>query len=217
MAYIIIRMKTRKTVLLAAVALIAAGCIALAACKEEEEEVHDFSEYDSLGFDFSDTITVKFGDEEWKTLQYTSRMEHEEISGFDWIYVDAHVEGANFPAVKMKFFRGEGEHAATMSVTDAGQGFTIPGSLIGDPKCGHAFYYELGEIVATDGTRLADWWPRDINMRILKYVDSTRLATAYITGTMFNYRSWLNHEVTDIDSAEMRSFTITFGDLPVGQ
>ena len=54
---------------------------------------------------------------------------------------------------------------------------------------------------------------------VMKYIDSSKLATAYIHGTMFDYgtwyRSWMAGEPIDIDSVETRPFSITFADLPV--
>ena len=54
-------------------------------------------------------------------------------------------------------------------------------------------------------------------MEVLRYNDSTRQATAYIHGTVFDYESWANREVANVEDCETREFTITFGDLPIAQ
>ena len=210
-------MKTGGKILWAAAVaiVIAMGCIVLSSCKEEEEEP-DFSEYDSLGYEINDSITVHFGNQRWTTLDYEARMEHDDISAFDWIYVTAHFPGASYPYVRMKFFRGAGTHSATMTINDVGLGYTIPGALYGDPQCGHVFYYDRGVVHSPDGTNTSDWWTMEITQEVLRYVDSTKQATAYIHGTLFDYQSWVNREVTNVEDCETREFTITFGDLPVG-
>ena len=202
--------------------MMALGCIVAVSCKPEEEEPqHDFSEYDSLtDLEFTDSIIVKFGDMRWTTMEYTSHIEHEELSGFDWIFVEAHMPGSDYPEVRMKFFEGEGVHSAQMTVHHLPEGYTVPGEgMYGDSQCGYARYYEQGEVTSPDGTRLPDWRAKDITMEVLKYVDSTKQATAYIHGTLINYRSWVEHwndeEMLDIDSVETKTFSITFGDLPI--
>ncbi len=200
--------------------LLAFGCVAAVSCKPEEVDPgHDFNE-DTLGLEFSDSIIVKFGDLRWTTKSYTSLFEHDEMWDHNWIYVDCHKPGSAYPRVKMKFFEGEGSHSAQMTINyNEAVGYSIPGELYGDGQCGYALYYEEGEVSSPDGTSTSDWRPMEITMEVLKYVDSTHLTTAYIHGTMFNYgswyRSWVEGAPLDIDSVETRTFSITFGDLPI--
>ena len=209
-------MKTGKKIFMAMAAAVALGCLVLVSCKKEPEPEPDFSDYDSLGFEITDSITVHFGDERWTTLEYSAYIEHEEISGFDWIYVTARKPGSTYPYINMKFFEGEGVHTGTLAINDPGIGYTIPGELTGDAKCGNVRYFEKCQVTSPDGTKTSDWLPLNIRMQVLKYVDSTHQATAYITGTLYDYKSWVNREVTNVEDAEVREFTITFGDLPVG-
>ena len=208
-------MKNSGKLFLAALAAVAMGCMVLVACQEEPEPEPDFSEYDSLGYEIGDSIIVHFGDERWTTLNYTSYVEHEELSGYDWINIIAHKDGVTYPRFKMKILKGEGVHAGHTSINDAGLGYTIPGAMTGDPQCGSVLYYENGQINSPDGTTTSDWWPLDISMSVLKYIDSTNQVTAYVTGTMFDYKSWVLREAENVEDAEVREFTITFGDLPV--
>ena len=200
------------------VAMMAMGCILAVGCKEEEEEPSNYVDT-TTGLEFSDSIIVKFGNERWATMDYTSHMEHEDLSGFDWIFVETHKTGTTYPAVKMKFFEGEGEHSAEMTVHNTGLGYSVPGEMYGDPQCGYALYYEKGEVSSPDGTHLSDWRTKEITMEVMKYVDSSKQATAYIHGTMFDYgtwyNSWMSGEPMDIDSVETRPFSITFSELPV--
>ena len=208
-------MRTGKKILLGVAAAVAMGCLVLASCKKEEEVKPDFSEFDSLGYEINDSITVHFGNERWTTLEYVSRYEHDDVSGFDWIYLDAHMPGRTYPAIKVKMLRGEGVHSGTMSINNPGLGFTVPGALVGDPQCGNVLYYDSCQVTSPDGTKTSDWWPKDIRMEVLKYVDSTHQVTAYLSGTLFNYKSWVNQEVQNVEDAEVREFAITFGDLPL--
>lgn len=212
----------KKRILTAAVAaMMALGCIMTAGCKEEEEENHNYTD-SSLGLEFSDSIIVKFGDVRWATKEYTSHIEHDDLWDHDWIFVETHKPGSTYPAVQMKFFKGEGAHTAYMVIYNTPLGFSLPSlEMYGDPECGYAHYYELGEVSSPDGTRLSDWQTKEITMEVMKYVDSTKQATAYIHGTMLNYRSWYESRVSgaliDVDSVETRQFSITFADLPVAQ
>ena len=208
-------MEIRGKIVVTALAAFVFGCLVFSSCKEEEEEP-DFSQYDSLGYEINDSITVHFGDQRWTTLDYAAHMEHDDISGFDWIYVDAKMPNASLPYVRMKFLRGKGSHSATMTINDVGLGYTIPGALYGDPQCGHVFYYERGVVHSPDGTNTSDWWPMEITQEVLSYNDTTKQATAYIHGTLFDYMSWVSREATNVEDCETREFTITFGDLPVG-
>jgi len=210
-------MNARKTIFFIGTAIVALSLLSLTSCKKEEVPENDYSDYDSLDLDFNDSITVYFGDDRWTTLVYDSYVEHEELSGFDWIYLEAHKPGFTYPKIKLKMFQGEGIHEADMTVNDAGLGYTVPGALYGDSKCGTIFYYEDGEVSSPDGTRTSDWWPMHVSMSVLKYVDSTSKVTAYITGTMFDYESWVNRDVLYVDSAEQRELKITFGELPVNR
>ena len=103
-----------------------------------------------------------------------------------------------------------------MSINDPGLGFTVPGAMTGDPQCGTVLYYEDGQVSSPDGTKTSDWWPLDIRMEVLKYVDSTKQVSAYVTGTLFDYESWVKRDAVNVEDAEVREFTITFGELPVG-
>ncbi len=210
-------MNAMKYLFFIASAVVALSLLSLVSCQDDEIPGNDYSDYDSLDLDFNDSITVYFGNDRWTTLVYDSYVEHEELSGFDWIYLEAHKPGSTYPKIKLKMFQGEGVHEADMTVNDAGLGYTIPGALYGDSKCGTIFYYEDNEVVSPDGTHTSDWWPMHVSMSVLKYVDSTSKVTAYITGTMFDYESWVNREVQYVDSAEMREIKITFGELPVNR
>lgn len=189
------------------------GCVALISCKPEEVEPVN---HDTLGFEINDSITVHFSDQRWTTLRYNARTERDSIASLDWIYVDARYPEGNFPFIRMKFLRGEGSHSASMTIHDIGLGYTIPGALSGDMQCGHVFYFERGEVHSPDGTVTSDWWPLNITMEVLNYDDSLKTATAYIHGTLFDYRSWVNREVVNVEDCDTVNFTITFGDLPVG-
>lgn len=214
-------MKNAKGLLMIAVsAMVALGSIMSAGCKKEEPENHNYTD-DSLGLEFSDSIIVNFGDVRWATLEYTSHMEHEELQEIDWIFVEAHKPGVTYPAVKMKFFEGEGAHSAEMTINDPGLGYTVPGELYGDAQCGYALYYEKGQVTSPDGTKTSDWRPLEITMEVMEYIDSSRQATAYIHGTLFNYGSWYNSWIAgnpiDLDSVETKPFSITFADLTVSR
>lgn len=208
-------MKTGVKFMLVAVVAAAIGCFALTSCQPEPEPepVHIDNPY---GYEITDTIIVIFGDERWTTLTYTSYMEHEELSGYDWIYINAHKEGSAYPAFKMKILRGEGVHSGHTSINDPGLGYTIPGAMVGDPQCGSVLYYENGQITSPDGTQTSDWWPLDVRMEVLTYNDTTKQVSAYVAGTMFDYKSWVLREAVNVEDAEVREFTITFGDLPIG-
>ncbi len=210
-------MKTGGKILFAAVLAVAMCCFVMTSCTPEEEPAPDFSDFDSLGYEINDSITVHFGDTRWTTLEYTSRMEHDELLGYDWIYVETHKPDSRYPAIRMKFFQGEGAHSGVMTINDVGLGYTVPGALYGDAQCGFVFYYENGVVHSPDGTVTSDWWPLNITMEVLRYNDSTRQATAYIHGTVFDYESWANREVANVEDCETREFTITFGDLPIAQ
>ena len=196
-----------------ALAAFVIGCLPFVSCKEEEEDV--FEDTFHVPYEITDSILVKFGDQRWTTLDYEAHIEHDDIWGFDWICVDAKNPDASLPRVKMKFFRGEGSHSATMTINDVGFGYTIPGALYGDAQCGHVFYFDREVVHSPDGTVTSDWWPMDITMEILRFIDSTNQATAYIHGTLFDYKSWVTREATNVEDCETREFTITFGDLPV--
>ena len=211
----------KKKIFTAAVAaMMMLGCLSALGCQEEEEVNHNYTDT-SVGLEFSDSIIVRFGDTRWTTIDYTSSMEHDDVWNYDWILVETHKPGSTFPAVKMKFFEGEGVHSASMVVYDSPLGYSIPGlEMYGDAQCGYAYYYETGEVSAPDGTRLSDWQAKEVTMEVMKYVDSSRQATAYIHGTLYNYRSWyeswLVGDPIEIDSIETRPFSITFAELPVG-
>ena len=191
------------------------GVAPFVACTPEEEPDAGFDTLNSE-YEITDSIMVDFGDTRWITLDYTAHIEHDDISGFDWIYVDAKNPGSNFPYVRMKFFRGEGTHSGVMAVHDIGLGYSIPGALTGDAQCGYVFYYEDSRVTSPDGTVTSDWWPMEITMEVLRYKDSTKQATAYIHGTLFDYESWVTRDVVNVEDCETREFTITFGDLYVG-
>lgn len=213
-------MKTKKSIfrIFTTSILLAMGCIIAVGCKEEEEEDHSYTDT-TTGLEFSDSIIVNFGSLRWTTLDYTSYIEHDDIYDYDWIFVNAHKPGSTYPAVKMKFFEGEGVHSAVLTVNNTGLGYNVPGEMYGDAQCGFASYYEKGEVSSPDGTKLSDWRTKEITMEVMKYVDSSKQATAYIHGVMFNYanwyNSWLEGNPVDIDSVETRTFSITFSELPV--
>ncbi len=208
-------MKHKATNVLAVLAVFSMACLPFLSCSHEEDETHGFDSIESP-YEITDSILVIFGNEQWSTLDYTSKYVHDSIYDYDWVYVDAHYPGKTYPRVRMKFFQGKGTHSAAAVINDLGLGYTVPGLMTGDPLCGDIFYYEKTTVHSPDGTLTSDWWPMEITMEILDFNESDSLATAYIHGTLFDYASWVSREVTNVEDCEMREFTITFGDLPVG-
>ena len=192
--------------------LIPSAALMLSSCKKEvKEEIH-FDEYDdSTGLEITDSITVIFDGKQWKTLTYTSYIEQGEVVNNKWAVIKAHKPNSAYPAFLLKVFLEEGNHTTYMTINDPGMGFTIPGRLTGDAKGGALYYYENKTLSSPDGTRTSDWWPMEVTTSVLQYREN-RL-TARIVATMFDYESWVNREVMNVDSCEQKSLSITFGQL----
>lgn len=214
-------MKDLKQIALFAVVALVAGSTAFTACKEDHPapppiDTHDDRWDDSTGIAISDTLTVILGDEKWQTLTYSAALDTTDtLSIYRWVDIRAHADGATYPKIKLRMLLEEGNHTSHIAVNDLGMGYSIPGRLTGDGKCGYLFYYENDELVSPDGTATSDWWPWEITMSMLEYDRENRTITARVTGSMFHYESWLNHEVQYVDSAERRDIIISFGGLKV--
>lgn len=205
----------KQIILFVAIATIA-GCLALTSCKDEPivvPDTHDSRWDDSTNIPISDTVVVRFGDTTWQTLHYEASIDEDSMSIYRWANISVHANGKTFPKFKLHILLEPGNHSAHMSVNDPGIGYTIPGRLTGDIKCGHVFYYDDKELYAPDGTYSADWWPWDITLSVLDYNREKELLTARVIATMFDYESWMKREVQSVDSAEQRQLIIAFGDM----
>ena len=128
---------------------------------------------DSVGLEITDSITVVFGDSHWKTLSYTSRIERDTTTNhFEWVYIDAHYPGAEYPRFELKILNELGEHTGWVSVSSPTGVYTIPGnSLAGDIKCGNLKYYSNDSVMLVlhmpDGTVRANWWADTLQTQVL--------------------------------------------------
>ncbi len=192
------------------------GSLAMVSCGEEEPEEIHYSEYDdSTGLAITDSITVIFNGVQWKTKTFTANIVKQENSVYKWAYINAHKPGSRFPAIYLKMYLGKGNHTTYMTFNDPGLGYITPGALTGDPQGGALFYYENTELSAPDGTKTSDWWPLEVTTSVLDYNDTTGTLTARVIATMFDYRSWVEHEVQSADSCETASLSVTFGGLSI--
>ncbi|MBR2959523.1 MAG: hypothetical protein IKC19_07855 [Bacteroidales bacterium] len=207
--------KKRYALVVMAAALVF-GSLAMVSCGEEEPEEIHYSEYDdSTGLAITDSITVIFNGVQWKTKTFTANIVKQENSVYKWAYINAHKPGSRFPAIYLKMYLGKGNHTTYMTFNDPGLGYITPGALTGDPQGGALFYYENAELSAPDGTKTSDWWPLEVTTSVLDYNDTTGTLTARVIATMFDYRSWVEHEVQSADSCETASLSVTFGGLSI--
>ena len=192
------------------------GPLALVSCGQEDPEEIHYSEYDdSTGLEITDSITVIFNGEQWKSKTFTAEIVSQEGSVYKWAYVNAHKPGSRFPAFFLKMYLGKGNHTTYMTFNDPGLGYIVPGALTGDPQGGALYYYEKQELSSPDGTKTSDWWPLEVTTSVLKYDEASSALTARVTATMFDYRSWVEHEVQSADSCETATLSVTFGGLPL--
>lgn len=214
-------MKDLKQIALFAVVALVAGSTLFTACKEDpppppKPDTHDDRWDDSTGIAISDTLVVMFGDERWTTLNYEAVLdESDPMSPYRWVNITAHAPGATFPKVIIHMVLEEGNHMAHMTVNDPGTGYTVPGRLAGDAMCGYVYYYEKEAVHSPDGTLTSDWWPWEVTLSVLEYKREEELLTARVIAKMFDYASWIDREVTLVDSAERRDLIVAFGNLKV--
>lgn len=216
-------MKHHALPFIAAAALLTAGILATSACnKEDEPSEHHYTEYDdSTGLAITDSITVIFGDQEWKTLTYTVSYEEQEMSSYRWAVINAHKPGRNYPAFKLHLFLEPGNHSSYLTINDPGLGYTVPGALTGDSKGGALYYFEKGYIYSPDGTYTSDWWPLEITTSVLKYNNQEGELTARVTAKMFEYRTWLDGqnagENINVSDCAQKTLSVTFGGLKLSK
>ena len=210
-------MKHKTHLLLLTVAALIAGSSFFTSCGEEEPQEHHYTEYDdSTGLEITDSIIVIFDGKQWKSLTYEATIEQQQFSAYRWANITAHKPGSKYPAFKLRIFlEPGGNHTNHRIVSDPGVGYTIPGALTGDAQGGALLYYEKGEIKSPDGTRTGDWWPLDLTTSVLKYNNDEKKLTARVTATMFDYRSWVDREVTNVEECRTCNLSITFGGLPL--
>ena len=209
-------MRHLKQIILFAVIAVATGCIILTSCEDKPfpiPDTHDTRFDDSTGIRITDTVTVKFGDTTWQTLFYDATIDEDSMSIYRWADINVHANGAEFPRFKLHILLENGNHSAQMAVVNPVTGYTVPGRLAGDIKCGYIFYYEDKELYAPDGTYSSDWWPWNITLSVLDYNRKDEKLTARVTATMFDYESWMAREVLSVDSAEHRELIIAFGNM----
>ena len=210
-------MRHLKQIILFAVIVVATGCVIITSCNDDKPfpipDTHDTRFDDSTGIRITDTVTVYFGDTTWQTLFYEATIEEDSMSIYRWANITAHANGASYPKFKLRILLEPVNHTAHMAVNDPGIGYTIPGRLTGDIKCGSVFYYEDKELHSPDGTYSSDWWPWNITLSVLDYDRKEELLTARVIATMFDYESWMLREVSDVDSAEHRELIIAFGNM----
>lgn len=193
----------------------------LTGCKDDppplpEPDTHDDRWDDSTGIAISDTLVVMFGEERWSTLTYDAYLdESNPLSTYRWVDISAHAPGAAYPCFKAHMLLDEGNHTAHMAVNHPGIGYSVPGRLTGDILCGNVYYYEEHSVHSPDGTYTSDWWPWEVTMSVLEYKREEELLTGRIIATMFDYESWIDREVSDVDSAEQRQLIISFGNMHV--
>ena len=112
--------------------LFAVICIAsmvFSACRKEMPPVpelpppppdttYDGYNEDSTGIEIVDSILVKFGDEQWSTLTYSTHVETDSLgTHLDWIFIDAFYPGKAYPMFSLKILKEEGNHTGRMNPT----------------------------------------------------------------------------------------------------
>lgn len=180
---------------------------------------------DSVGLEITDSITVVFGDSHWKTLSYTSRIERDTTTNhFEWVYIDAHYPGAEYPRFELKILNELGEHTGWVSVSSPTGVYTIPGnSLAGDIKCGNLKYYSNDSVMLVlhmpDGTVRANWWADTLKTQVLNYNARESRLTGRCSGVMFDYMQWFlaqkNGTPINVAAARKKPIAISFGGLQV--
>lgn len=215
-------MKDLKQIALFAIVALVAGSTLFTACGDDPPpppppDTHDDRWDDSTGIAISDTLVVMFGDERWGTLNYEAYLDDSDpLSTYRWVDIIAHAPGAQLPRVTMRMLLEEGNHSAHMIINHPeGTSYSVPGRLTGDNQCGNVYYYEGEPLNSPDGTLTSDWWPLNVTISVLEYKREEELLTARVIATMFDYASWLNREVLDVDSAETRQLIVSFGNLKV--
>lgn len=215
-------MKNLKQIALFAAMALVTGSTLFTACGDDPPpppppDTHDDRWDDSTGIAISDTLVVMFGDKRWSTLNYEAYLDDSNpLSTYRWVDITAHAPGATFPRLTMRMILEEGNHSAYMTINHpTGTSFSVPGRLTGDNQCGYVYYYEDEALHSPDGTLTSDWWPKEVTMSVLEYIREDELITGRVIATMFDYASWLNREVQDVDEAETRQLIISFGNLKV--
>lgn len=215
-------MKDLKQIALFVIVALVAGSTLFTACGDDPPpppppDTHDDRWDDSTGIAISDTLVVMFGDERWGTLNYEAYLDDSDpLSTYRWVDIIAHAPGAQLPRVTMRMLLEEGNHSAHMIINHPeGTSYSVPGRLTGDNQCGNVYYYEGEPLHSPDGTLTSDWWPLNVTISVLEYKREEELLTARVIATMFDYASWLNREVLDVDSAETRQLIVSFGNLKV--
>ncbi len=174
-----------------------------------------------------DTICVRFGDNEWATTSYTSRIERDTVTNyFEWIYIDAHYPGASYPRFELKILKEVGEHTGIVSVSSPTGRYTMPGnSLAGDLKCGNLKYYSNDSVMLVlhmpDGTVRANWWVDTLTTKVDAFVNRTSCLTARCYGVMFDYMQWFlaqqNMAPINVADARRKSISISIGGLQIAR
>ena len=220
--------------------LLMAVCVAsmvFSACRKDMPEVEPIPEApdttyngyngDSAGLEITDSIVVRFGDTQWKTLSYTSRVERDTVTNFfEWVYIEAHYPGATYPYFELKILREVGEHTGFVNTSSPTGTYTMPGnSLAGDLKCGNLKYYSNDSVMEVlhmpDGTVRADWWADTLTTNVLRYDRRESRLTARCSGVMFNYMQWYlaqkNNAPINVADTRKKPIAISFGGLQVAR
>lgn len=209
------------------------------ACRKDMPEVEPVPEApdttyngynnDPTALEISDSITVRFGDSQWKTLSYTSRIERDTTTNhFEWVYIDAHYPGATYPRFELKILKEVSDSGYTgwVSVSRPTGTYTMPGnSLAGNLKCGNLKYYSndsvMTELHMSDGTVRANWWPDTLTTRVLSYDARESRITGRCNGVMFDYLQWFLASKTtnpiNVSAARRKHIAISFGGLQVAR
>ena len=229
--------------------MIAALCIAsmvFSACRKEMPPVPElpppppdttYDEYngDSTGIAINDSILVIFGDStgnlRWSTLEYESHIEVDSFgTHLEWIFIDAHVPGKEYPSFSLKILKEEGDHTGYMNPSrppmPVQYSMPVP-SLTGDAKCGSLYYFSsdsaANALRMTDGLQLGDWWPWELTTSVLKidYVEGQMLLTGRCIARMFNYLEWIsaqqNGSPINVEDASEKELRISFGGLRINR
>ncbi|MBQ9417981.1 MAG: hypothetical protein IJU19_05300 [Bacteroidales bacterium] len=215
--------QTHKLLLLATLA-----STLVAACKDDPIEIPEPSPRqvshtviaDSAGRVITDSLTISFGSKHWATLDYTARIDTlTSIQGLpqEWLTVEAHHPGGEIPYMKLIMLCEQGTQTATLSITDPGTGYTVPGQMVRGIGGGDLYYCDSLEIKQYDGTIWTDWRPLRLTTTVLEYDSYLRTLTATADAVMFHYAQWLDSTATshpiNVAEADTCSIAITFGRL----
>lgn len=230
--------------------LFAAVCIAsmvFSACRKEMPPVpeippvpdttYDGYNEDTVGLEIGDSISVKFGDERWSTLEYDSHIVTDSLgTHLQWIFIEAHYPGEEYPKFSLKILKEQGDHTGRMipstvttveTPTTQPRQFTMPvPSLAGDMKCGSLYYYSSDSAAyalrMTDGLQLGDWWPWELKTSVLscQYNNAGELLlTGRCIARMFDYLDWITCQQSgapiNVEEAEVKPLLISFGALKI--